>query len=122
MEKKNAINILVHIVLESNVTNINIASSSFLFNSIFLFHLFFFNSVTDFLALLTADDDKFECTDCGKQFTARCNLIRHKRCNCPLGRSLPRYKCNMCGYSTGRSDSWRTHLEKHKKLIQIKIK
>ena len=88
----------------------------------------------------SSPEDKFTCTDCGKQFTKRFNLNRHQlthtndkekfpcsRCEKTftskgqLGRHMEGvhngtvFKCSLCDLTYNRIDNLNTHIKKNHK-------
>lgn len=65
------------------------------------------NLTVEMLLFLVSGDFKLVC-GCGKSFTAKHNLYRHRR-GC---RNEKRFMCRLCSYKTHRSDSLSLHIKR----------
>lgn len=53
------------------------------------------------------------CVDCGKSYSVRGNLSRHRRQECPYSKTAIDLKCYYCNYMTRRQDTLKKHISTH---------
>lgn len=58
---------------------------------------------------------RYDCTDCGKSYSARGNLSRHRRQECAYSQTAIDLKCFLCSYVTRRQDTLKKHVLTHVK-------
>lgn len=64
--------------------------------------------------------ERYICPDCGKSYSARGNLSRHRRQECPYSPTAVDFRCDFCSYVTRRQDTLKKHIQTHTNPKDIK--
>lgn len=58
---------------------------------------------------------RYICHLCGKSYTAKGSLVRHKKFECQFNPAIVTFKCPYCSHESRRRDHLRCHIMKHLK-------
>lgn len=58
---------------------------------------------------------RYICHLCGKSYTAKGSLVRHKKFECQFNPAIVTFKCPYCSHESRRRDHLRCHVMKHLK-------
>ncbi len=68
-----------------------------------------FDSVTKYIHHTLAAHSAYICHQCGKSFTTKSSLLRHR----PIHTGMRRYGCKICGKKFYRKDKTKAHVKRH---------
>lgn len=82
-----------------------------------LFTNYFFNIfnlfISEYSEYFSNDKRRHTCIDCGKSYSVRGNLSRHRRQECHYSKTAIDLKCFYCNYMTRRQDTLKKHISTH---------
>lgn len=80
--------------------------------------------ISEYSEYFSIDKRRHTCVDCGKSYSVRGNLSRHRRQECPYSKTAIDLKCIYCNYMTRRQDTLKKHIFTHvntKKEINFNV-
>lgn len=98
-------------------SHLNVISFTNFYFCLFCFCLFvltFLNLfISEYSDYFSDDKRRHTCIDCGKSYSVRGNLSRHRRQECPYSKTAIDLKCYYCNYMTRRQDTLKKHISTH---------